>query len=268
MMRRCVNEALTVARHRVAFGASIIAHPLLRRQLMKLIVPAEQALSMAMCAAWVMGEADAGSAEAADTLRILTPLVKFRACRDNIPVATGAMEVRGGNGYIEEWVNARLVRDAQIGVLWEGTSNINALDVIARAVGKSRAHKALEALLRRRLGETKGLPAAVLARLERTLARALALAEQVAAEPAAEPQARRAASALYHAASAVLLAWEGTRDAADARRALIARFVLEHRLSPSDPLAAEEAAWEPAAIAAVLDGAPVPLARAARLLAG
>ena len=76
-------------------------------------------------------------------LRILTPLLKFRACRDNIPVATGAMEVRGGNGYIEEWVNARLIRDAHVGVLWEGTSNINALDIITRAVGKSRAHRAL-----------------------------------------------------------------------------------------------------------------------------
>ena len=234
---------------------------------MKLIVPTEQALSMALCAAAVMGEADAGSSEAADALRILTPLVKFRACRDNIPVATGAMEVRGGNGYIEEWVNPRLVRDAQIGVLWEGTSNINALDVISRAVGKSRAHKALEALLRRRLKDVAGLPAAFTARLEASLTRALAFAEKVAAEPASEPQARRAASALYHAASAVLLAWEGTRDAADARRALIARFVLEHRLAPKDPLEPEAAGWEEAAIAAVLEEGAVPFGRAAKLLA-
>ena len=117
--------------------------PLLRRQLMKIMVPTEQALSMFLFAADAMGRANAGSKEAESMLRILTPLLKFRACRDNIPVATGAMEVRGGNGYIEEWVNARLVRDAQIGVLWEGTSNINALDVITRAVGKSRAHRTL-----------------------------------------------------------------------------------------------------------------------------
>ena len=78
-----------------------------------------------------------GPADAQSLLRILTPLLKFRACRDNIPVATGAMEVRGGNGYIEEWVHARLVRDAHIGVLWEGTSNINALDIIQRAVEKA-----------------------------------------------------------------------------------------------------------------------------------
>ena len=91
-------------------------------------------------------------------MRILTPLLKFRACRDNIPVATGAMEVRGGNGYIEEWVNARLVRDAHIGVLWEGTSNINALDIITRAVGKSRAHRTLASALGKLLDEATAYP--------------------------------------------------------------------------------------------------------------
>ncbi len=267
MMRRCVNEALTVARHRQVFAKPVIEHPLARRQLMKLIVPSEQALSMTMAAAAVMGEADQGSAEAAQVLRILTPLVKFRACRDNLAVATGSMEMRGGNGYIEEWVNARLVRDAQIGVLWEGTSSINALDVIGRAVGKTRAHKALERLLRGRCKAIVGLPAAFITRLETALTRAVAFAERVAGEPAAEPQARRASSALYHAASAVLLAWEGTRDGAGARRALIARFVLEHRLAPKDPLEADGAAWEDEAITLLLDDAPVPLARAAAMLA-
>ena len=71
------------------------------------------------------------------------------------------MEARGGNGYIEDWVNARLIRDAQVGLLWEGTSNINALDVITRAVGKAQAHRALQALLRRRLGNASPLPACV-----------------------------------------------------------------------------------------------------------
>ena len=114
----------------------------------------------------------------------------------------------------------------------------------------------------------EGLPPAFTARLEKALARSLTFAERVAREPASEPQSRRAASALYHAASAVLLAWEGTRTPADGRRALLARFVLEHRLSPKDPLEPEEAAWEGPAIAALLDDAPVPLARAAALLAG
>jgi hypothetical protein len=264
MMRRCVNEALMVARHRSAFDRTIIDYPLLRRQLMKLIVPTEQALSVAFAAADAMGRANAGDAEAEAELRILTPLLKLRACRDNVPVATGAMEVRGGNGYIEDWVNARLVRDAQVGLLWEGTSNINALDVITRAVGKAQGHRALQAMLRRRLGSASPLPDAFRNRLEATLDRAVALAEDVAAARA-EPQARRAATALYDAASAVLLAWEASRPGADARRALVARFVLAHRLSPHDPLALETAD-DDAAIAMLLDETPATLDAVAPLL--
>src|SRR3954471_5382333 len=107
MMRRCVNEAMISAQTRRAFGETIIKYPLLRRQLLKLIVPAEQALSMVLFTASSMDQANAGSVDARGLLRILTPLLKFRACRDNIPVATGSMEIRGGNGYIEEWVHAR-----------------------------------------------------------------------------------------------------------------------------------------------------------------
>ena len=181
MMRRCVNEAMTVARTRQAFGHTIIDYPLLRRQLLKITLPAEQSLSMFLFAASAMDRANAGDKDAASLLRILTPLLKFRACRDNIPVATGAMEVRGGNGYIEEWVHARLVRDAHIGVLWEGTSNINALDIITRAVGKSRAHTALQAALAELLDQAASIPFAFSDRLRQALDRAAAFADRVAA---------------------------------------------------------------------------------------
>jgi len=245
MMRRCVNEALAVARGRVAFGRTIIDYPLMRRQLLKLIVPTEQALSMAFRTADAMGRG------AAAELRILTGLLKLRACRDNIAVATGAMEVRGGNGYIEDWVNARLVRDAQVGLLWEGTSNINALDVITRAVGKTQAHRALQSEMHGLL-DGGAMPAPFRNRLGVALDRAVDMAAQIAAAPDAEALARQTATALYNAASAVLLAWEGSRPGADARRALYARCVLEHRLSPRDPLEPVEAEWEKAAIALVL----------------
>src|ERR1700710_1336609 len=213
MMRRCVNEAMVCARTRQAFGNTIIDYPLLRRQLLKITLPAEQSLSMFLFAADAMDRANAGDKDAASILRILTPLLKFRACRDNIPVATGAMEVRGGNGYIEEWGHARLIRDAHIGVLWEGTSNINALDIIQRAVGKSGAHRILGAALKRRLDEAASLPKGFRDRLALALERALAFAERAAAEPDAEATARLAASALYHATSAILLAWEGSSRA-------------------------------------------------------
>jgi acyl-CoA dehydrogenase len=266
MMRRCVNEAMVCARSRMAFGKTIIEYPLLRRQLLKITVPTEQSLSMFLYAASAMDRANGGSKEAESLLRILTPLLKFRACRDNIPVATGAMEVRGGNGYIEEWVQPRLVRDAHIGVLWEGTSNINALDIVTRAVGKSRAHLALQAALAKLLDEATPVPAAFRNQLRLTLDRTIAFAERVAAEPAFEASARQAASGLYHIASAILMTSEAAQPGVDARRALYARLVLEHRLSAQDPLEPRTGDWEREAAAMIFSERQVGFAEIARLL--
>jgi acyl-CoA dehydrogenase len=244
MMRRCLNEAMLCARSRVAFGKTIIEYPLLRRQLLKIALPSEQSLSMFLFSASAMDRANAGSKQAESALRLLTPLLKFRACRDNIPVATGAMEVRGGNGYIEEWVHARLIRDAHIGVLWEGTSNINALDIVTRAIGKSGAHRTLELALKRLLDNATHVPAAFRDRLRLALERTLSFAERVAAEPALEDSARQVASGLYHITSAILMMWESAQPGVDARRALYARLVLEHRLSARDPLEPQAGDWE------------------------
>jgi len=268
MMRRCLNEAMACARGRKAFGHTIIDYPLLRRQLLKIALPVEQALSMFLFAASAMDRANAGDRDAADILRILTPLLKFRACRDNIPVATGAMEVRGGNGYIEEWVNARLVRDAHLGVLWEGTSNINAIDIITRAVGKSGAHRALGAALAKLLDESEAIPAAFRDRLREKLKRTLDFAERVAAAPPLEAHARQAASNLYHATSAVLMTWEASRPNVDARRALLARFILEHRLSAQDPLEPPAMDWEGEAAELIFAERKISLSEIAGLIAG
>jgi alkylation response protein AidB-like acyl-CoA dehydrogenase len=265
MMRRCVNEALVCARSRRAFGETIIDFPLLRRQLAKLIVPTEQSLSVMMAAAEALDQSNGGSAEAKSLLRILTPLLKFRGCRDNVTVATGAMEVRGGNGYIEEWVNARLVRDAHIGLLWEGTSNINALDIISRAVGREGAHRTLATALHRKLDASTRLPDEFRSRVRGALDRAVDFAARVAADETDEATARQAASALYHATSAALMAWEGGASATGGRRALLARFVLERRLSVRDPLAPDPP-FERDAIALLLEDRPLTLAEVAPLL--
>jgi alkylation response protein AidB-like acyl-CoA dehydrogenase len=269
MMRRCLNEALRATRGRSAFGRPVADYPLMRRQLVKLMVPTEQALSMVLFAADAMGRAQGGSPEAAQLLRFLTPLIKFRACRDNIAVATGAMEARGGNGYIEEWVTARLVRDAQIGVLWEGTSNIIALDLIGRAVGKVGAHRALAQRLSEKLESVAdNMPIGHRRRLAAALDRALAFAEQVAANPKCEHLSRKAATALYNVTSAILLAHEGAQDERDARRLLLSRMVLVHRLAPEDPLGQDDLSWEDRAIDFLLSGEPVPRAEARSLAVG
>ena len=267
MMRRCLNEALVAARGRRVFGERVVDKPLLRRQLMKLMVPTEQALSMVLFAAVQLARAEAGDGHAQRVIRILTPLIKFRTCRDNIPVATGAMEVRGGNGFIEDWGNAKVVRDAHTGVLWEGTSNINALDITGRAIAKLGAQADLAEALEERLDDAPGLPGQFRGELSATLERAVAFAETVARE-GDEPLARQASNALYHAASAVLMGCEGARlgrEGGDARRMLLARLVVNHRLAPRDPVG--PGADERALLDALLDEAPVGLERAGALLA-
>lgn len=270
MMRRCLNEAMMVARHRTAFGEPVGNKPLMRRQLMKLLIPTEQSLSMILYTGQQLRDALVGDDHAASLLRILTPIVKTRACRDNIRVATGAMEVRGGNGYIEDFVHARLIRDAHVGVLWEGTSNINALDVTRRAAGRSGAHETLGAALIRKLDETNGtLPATLSTALMDAIGKAVSFVDRVATT-GDETQARLATSALYNCCSAVLLAHEGATLAAggqDARRMLMAHMVLRHRLQPHDPLQPDSGASDTGAMAALLNDKPLSAADVAEVIA-
>jgi hypothetical protein len=229
MMRRAVTEALYVAHRRVAFGRKLVELPLMRRQLAKMLIRAEQARTMMFQTAEVLRRADSGEDGAYALLRILTPLIKFRACRDARQVTGDAMEVRGGCGYIEEFADARLLRDAHLGSIWEGTSNIVALDVL-RAARREGSLDALTSYVKN-LCQDIELPEAWPA-----MQRAAQLAETAAASPAL---ARQAASALYHVTSAAAMAWEAARIASPERLAL-ARLVLRHRVLPRDPLAADE----------------------------
>jgi acyl-CoA dehydrogenase len=146
--------------------------------------------------------------------------------------------MRGGIGYIEEFATARLLRDAHLGSIWEGIGNIVALDALKRAVGRHGAEAALAADLHARLDDCAGVPQAWRDRLRDLTDRAIAFGRQVAARAESESEARRATSVLYHVTSAVALAWEGSRIHAmrgDARRLLLSRLVVDHRLSATDP---------------------------------
>jgi acyl-CoA dehydrogenase len=238
LMRRAHHDAMTVAANRVVFGSRIIDLPLGRRQLMKIALATEQALSMSFLTADALDRAEAGSQDAAALLRILTPTLKFRATRDARKVCGDALEMRGGIGYIEEFATARLLRDAHLGSIWEGTGNIVALDALKRAVGRHGAESALAADLHARLDDSIDVPTAWRDRLRGLTDRAISFAREVAARNENEAEARRATSLLYHAASAVQLAWEAARIHAwrgDARRLLLSRLVVDHRLSPGDP---------------------------------
>ena len=232
MMRRALHEALTVALGRRAFGQRLIDLPLVRRQLIKMILPAEAGLSMAFFTADCLERADRGDREAQTLRRILTPLIKLRACRDARKLTGDAMEMRGGNGYIEEWIEPRLMRESHLGSIWEGTSNIIALDVV-RAAARAGAHRILEAQLKAFLAE---VPGDVGAGLQERLGAALSLLERAGAREGAV-LARQAASGLYYATAAALFLREA-RLLGDPAREDLARLVLSHKLMPRDPLAA------------------------------
>jgi alkylation response protein AidB-like acyl-CoA dehydrogenase len=237
LMRRGVNEALHISRNREAFGKKLVDLPLMRRQLVKMLTVAEQGRSMVLHTARVLERADAGDQDARRQMRILTPLIKFRTCRDARKIAGDALEVRGGGGYIEEWSDARVLRDAHLGSVWEGTSNIVALDVV-RAIRRERALPALRDLLRGLLDEP-ALPGASRTILLRVLDDVCGLAEKIADDRAREADTRRIASALYNITSAIFMAWEAARIDGRWNRLGLAHLVLRHRLLPSDPLGEE-----------------------------
>jgi alkylation response protein AidB-like acyl-CoA dehydrogenase len=217
LMRRALSEALHVARNRSAFGERLIDKPLMRRQLAKMLIRTEQARTMMFQAAEALRRADTGDADAYALLRVLTPLLKFRACRDARVVTGDAMEVRGGCGYIEEWPEPRLLRDAHLGSIWEGTSNIVALDV-RRADQRDGGLAALRAHVGAR-------DASVLPLLDRAIAMV---------RDGGDVNIRQAASALYHLTTVAAMRWEGARVPG---REMLADLVLTHRVLPRDPLA-------------------------------
>lgn len=226
LMRRALTEARFVASHRHAFGKRLADLPLMRRQLQKMALPTEQARSFGFQTAQALQKSDSGDEQARRLVRIMTPLIKFRACRDARQVTGDAMEVRGGCGYIEEWTEPRLLREAHLGSIWEGTSNIVALDVY-RAIVRENSLEAYGAHLRALLA-TASNPLADL--LSARLSTVLDYAER-SATARNDEEAREVTSALYHIACAVIFAWEASQPDLG-HRADYARDVLAHRLDP------------------------------------
>ncbi|BBY23887.1 hypothetical protein MSTO_40920 [Mycobacterium stomatepiae] len=141
--RRALVESLCYARQRQAFGGALIDKPLMRRKLAELIVDVEAAQAMVFDGTGAANHRQPRSARQ----RIAVPVTKLKVCRLGITAASDAIEIHGGNGYIETWPVARLLRDAQVNTIWEGPDNILCLDV-RRGIEQTRAHETLLARLR------------------------------------------------------------------------------------------------------------------------
>lgn len=152
VMGRALLEAQTYARERHAFGRPVASQPLAARTLRDLQDEHLANLLLVFESVDMLGRADDGDREAAALLRILTPIVKAVTGKTAVGFVSEAMEIVGGNGYIEDSVMPRLLRDAQVLPIWEGTTNILVLDAL-RAARKGESMLALLGRIRGALPE-------------------------------------------------------------------------------------------------------------------
>jgi putative acyl-CoA dehydrogenase len=142
LMRQAVAQAIHHASHRIAFQKKLIDQSLMANVLADVALECEAATVLIMRLARAYDEDDEA---ALAWRRVMTPAAKFWICKRAALVAAEAMEVLGGNGYVEESIMPRLYREAPVNSIWEGAGNIMCLDVL-RAL--ERMSGAAELLLR------------------------------------------------------------------------------------------------------------------------
>jgi len=135
-LRQGTAQAIHHSRHRSAFGKRLIDQPLMRNVLADLALESEAATAGMMRLARAFDQAAAGEEGAALFKRLATAVLKYWTCKRAPVHAAEALECLGGNGYVEEWPLARLYREAPLNSIWEGSGNVQCLDVL-RALQKT-----------------------------------------------------------------------------------------------------------------------------------
>jgi putative acyl-CoA dehydrogenase len=133
-MRVGVLQAVHHARHRSAFGGLLADKPLMRNVLADLQLESEAATTLAMRLAGAVDRASRGDAAERVFARLAVPIGKYWVCKRLPPHSAEALECLGGNGYVEESGMPRLYREAPLNSLWEGSGNVQALDVLRALV--------------------------------------------------------------------------------------------------------------------------------------
>jgi putative acyl-CoA dehydrogenase len=129
LMRASVAQALHHAAHRQAFGKTLDAQPLMQNVLADLAIESEAAMLLLFRLTRAVDRA-AGDAHEAAIRRLGTAIGKYYICKRAPAVAGEALECLGGNGYVEESGMPRLFRESPLNSIWEGSGNVNALDVL------------------------------------------------------------------------------------------------------------------------------------------
>jgi alkylation response protein AidB-like acyl-CoA dehydrogenase len=167
-MRRAIALASDYARRRRAFGKPLIEHPLHVETLAEMQLELRAAFLLAFRVVELLGKDECGDATESELklLRFLIPVAKLYTAKQAIDVASEALEAFGGVGYLEDTGLPRLLRDAQVLSIWEGTTNILSLDAL-RAIDRGDVLAEWTSDVKRRLS---GLKATALSSCaERTL---------------------------------------------------------------------------------------------------
>ena len=204
-MRWGAAQALHHCAHRSAFGKTLAEQPLMRNVLADLCIESEAATVAAIWLARFFDDAHAGDERAREVRRLATPVLKYWLCKRGPGHAAEALECLGGNGYVEESGMPRLYREMPLASIWEGSGNVQTLDVL-RAM--ARHPGAAEALL-----EEVDEASAAEPRLQGALA---TLRAELAEPEGIEARARSVVERLALALQASLLVRYGDPATADA----------------------------------------------------
>ncbi len=206
LMRRAVSEASWHVTHRSAFGSRLVDKPLMQNVVADLAVESEAATALALRLASAVDALD--DPHEAALRRIALPLAKFWVCKRTPTMVAEALECLGGNGYVEESVLPLLYREAPLNSVWEGSGNVNALDVL-RAL--TREPETLDAWI-----TEVGLARGGDHRLDRAVEDTLALIGSLMGEPEGmERNARRLASRMAAVLQGSLLVRHAPAEVAD-----------------------------------------------------
>jgi hypothetical protein len=155
-MRRAIALASDYARRRRAFGKPLIEHPLHVETLAEMQLELRAGFLVAFRVVELLGKDEVGEANESESrlLRFLIPIAKLYTAKQAIAVASEALEAFGGAGYVEDTGLPRLLRDAQVLSIWEGTTNILSLDAL-RAMERDNVFPEWASDIRRRLASVK-----------------------------------------------------------------------------------------------------------------
>jgi putative acyl-CoA dehydrogenase len=213
-MRAAVVQASHHASHRSAFGGALVDKPLMRNVLADLQVESEAATTLMFRLAGAVDRAARGDAEEQAFKRLAVAVGKYWVCKRQPSVVAEALECLGGNGYVEESGMPRLYREAPLNSIWEGSGNVQALDVLRAMTREPASVDAFFAELDRARGADPRLDDAVvglkagLTDLEDIESRARRLVERMAL-------ALQGSLLVRHAPPAVADAFCATRLAGD-----------------------------------------------------